>query len=69
MTTSSEDGNCNEALHSSIKPQPDHTSDSREGHTPLKVCLPITSQLWLFAAFDFMVVYRCTYDNEFPWIY
>ncbi|XP_050371866.1 protein MICRORCHIDIA 7-like [Argentina anserina] len=37
VNTSSEDGNCNEALHSSIKPQQDHASDSRGVHIPLKV--------------------------------
>ncbi|XP_040373645.1 protein MICRORCHIDIA 7 [Rosa chinensis] len=37
VNAGSEDGNCNEALHASIKPQQDHASDSREVLIPLKI--------------------------------
>ncbi|PRQ39835.1 putative histidine kinase-like ATPase domain-containing protein [Rosa chinensis] len=37
VNAGSEDGNCNEALHASIKPQQDHASDSREVLIPLKL--------------------------------
>lgn len=71
VNASSEDGNCIKALHSSVEHQQDHASDSRGRHIPLKVCFPITSQLWLFPALDFMVIgpRGSNMTNEFPWIY
>lgn len=71
VNVSSEAGNCNKALHSSVEHQQDHASDSRGRHIPLKVCFPITSQLWLFPALDFMVIgpRGSNMTNEFPWIY
>lgn len=53
MNASSEVGNCNKALHSSVEHQQDHASDSRGRHIPLKVCFRITSQLFLFPALDY----------------